>query len=199
MRYPIDERPPAWPAFLHGRYEWLDSGDPDIARLHDEIAEGGKGLYVLWCPVRRKRVIVEAWESWTFPPVYRKPVVKDIVGEKVVLSKRLNPVQFTDIREGRLVAIAEIAVLDRALDADPRPLMDIKRGDRAANARYKYDKGASPVAHRKAELEHKVMDARRAEETRRSAELSRELAAMMVSTSGEFPQVPVAANLNGGS
>lgn len=98
------------------RYETLPETDPDSVLLRSEMQEGAPGLYVMWCPVRRLRVLVEAYEPWELPEQYREPVEAwlptDAGGERLVLTKQLNPWQAEDVRLGRLTAIAEVGVLD---------------------------------------------------------------------------------------
>lgn len=99
------------------RYQWPEKDDEDERRLREGMTGGGDGLYIVWCPVRERKCLIEAYYPRDIRhEEYRKPVVVPIgpVGapELVTMSDQLNPYQYADFQAGNLICIYETAVLE---------------------------------------------------------------------------------------
>jgi len=189
----------------HERYEWLPEGDPDVRSLRDGVQEGGPGLYLVWCPIRWRKVLIEAYEPWELRlPDYRKPQ-REFVGfghpggPVVTMSEALDPYRYTDFRLGRLVAIGERAVLEgpsgwlvpdggRPMPGgssfptrlDTRLLTVLRRNNRAARDRYERKAHGSSARERFREGLDDLEDAKEAAADARYDELANEFARDMV-------------------
>lgn len=155
---------PYQPGLEPRRYEWIPDDDQDAVRLRTEVPGSDGRLFVVWCPYRRCRVLIEAYWPWDIRgDAYRKPGVEFIPTvdgglERITLSDMLNPYQYDDFQRGGMVAVKEHEEITRPLDT--RDSERLRAGDRAAQGRFRYLAQAAPVAHRVAEWRAKVQDER---------------------------------------
>jgi hypothetical protein len=211
VRYPKDETPPAWPSFLHGRYQWDGPPGTDLDRdrraLHEGIQEHGAGLWLVWCPLRRKAVVIEAYRPWELPGYYRKPKRVKIPKDpgngsdpitiqpddhgNIWVTQMLNPLQYEDAKDGLLIALEEIRVLEGPITRDD--LVEIRAGNRAARRHFAYY--VAPDSHRSAEYHAKVVAEEKRRRDQQMLELAMEMAEVAEAASKRFPQVPVAVNI----
>jgi hypothetical protein len=100
------------------RFSWPDRYDPDVQRIRTEVAEGGKGLYIMRMGGTGVKAVVEAY----YPEDIR---------EKYFL-KNLNRFQKTDYCMGRLVAVN--VLFQYVGEIHPAHILEIRRNHRNARA-----------------------------------------------------------------
>lgn len=203
MRYPTHEHAPAWPGYIHGYYwweGWYDLED-DRRRLHEGIASDS--LYLVWHPGRQRPVVIEAYPANELPTFYRHPSVVQLPPDgglgvdpvkvqpdahgRVFKSKKLNPLQHEDAKDGRLIALQEVLDLERPLREDD--LVAIRAGDKAARRKFAYY-NAPPTA-KMAEYRAKVTDEEKRQWLDEALDLADEMAEIALCASGKYPSVAV--------
>jgi hypothetical protein len=132
------------------RFRWPDPYDDDVRRIREEVQEEGRGLYVLVSPWNdRVKVLVEAY----YPVDIRERYFP-----------WLEPAQKVDARMGRLVVLFnDLTGDDEPLcwrgDLDPRVIVNFRRGNRNARAKFKRNTCASYLAQALADMHEQEEDA----------------------------------------
>lgn len=189
MKYPKHEPAPWIPGTEPERYQWLDWWDDDPERVHSEVQEGGPGLFVVYDPHRKVKALIEAYQPWELPIQYKVPVEHWVycaegVKELQVMSKMLNPYQYSDLKDGRLIALLELETWRGQIPQDL--IRRIMQGNRASQRQYRYV--VTPASYREAELRDKVLGEREREFGKWNEEFSRELVERGMH--GQFTTVP---------
>jgi hypothetical protein len=190
VKYPKHESAPWIPGTEPQRYQWLDRWDDDPERVHSQVQEGGPGLYVVYDPHRHMKALIEAYKPWELPIQYKKPVerwvyIAEGVMERQVMSKMLNPYQYSDLMDGRLIALVELEAWRGQI---PQDLINrIMMSNRSAQRAYPYV--VMPASYREAELRDKVLGPKEEEFQAWNEEFSREFVERGMH--GQFTTIPV--------
>ena len=117
------------------RYSWPAGDDPDVVRIRTEIAEGGKGLWVMRLGETGMKSLVEGYYPEDIRSLY--------------YERHLNRFQKADMNMGRLVVVGEITNWFGELP--PQAILMIRRNHR--NARRELKRAYNMEAHKKALLD----------------------------------------------
>lgn len=97
------------------RYSWLPGDNPDVVRVREQVAEGGKGLFVVALGGTGVKALIEAYYPEDIREQYRKTLTR---------------YQVADFEMGRLVAVSEL--FQWVGELHPLRITEIKRNSRNA-------------------------------------------------------------------
>lgn len=120
VRYP-DDPGPLVPGTRDLRYQWLPGDDPDVQRIRSQVAEGGRGLFVVGMGGTGFKALIEAY----YPEDIRSEYYK----------KSLDRIRKVEYNMGRLVVIQEIAQYVGELH--PLQIISLRRNHRNARKELK--------------------------------------------------------------